>query len=161
MKSKAIQIITTYSLFLMAICVSTVSVAQTAKDKQAVKNVIAAFQDDFNEGTYKNVNNYTTTDWEHINPIGGQTIGRDAVLKELLPLHQTILKGVTMSTENTTIRFLAPTVAMVNVVHKIGDYELPAGVKHHDEHHMKTYIVVKKQGRWLLTLDQNNVIVPQ
>jgi uncharacterized protein (TIGR02246 family) len=152
-------IIKPFLLFLLAAFLSSSSFGQNSHDERLVKNVVLAYQDDYNDGRFKNVDSYTTEDWEHINPIGGITIGRDEVLKELLPLCQTILKGVSLTVESSTIRFVSPTVAIANVVHKCSDYEFPSGVKHHNERHMKTYIIVKKRDRWLLTLDQNTIIV--
>jgi uncharacterized protein (TIGR02246 family) len=146
-------------LIFLAIILSNTSFAQSSKDDQLVKNVVFAYQDDYNDGAFKNVESYSTEDWEHINPIGGITKGRDSVMGELRPLCQTILKGVTLTVESITVRFLSPTVAIANVVHKCNDYEFPAGVKHQNERHMKTYVIVKKQNKWLLTLDQNTIIV--
>ncbi|TWJ03174.1 uncharacterized protein (TIGR02246 family) [Mucilaginibacter frigoritolerans] len=146
-------------LIFLAIILSNTSFGQSSKDEQLVKNVVLAYQDDYNDGAFKNVESYTTKNWEHINPIGGITKGRDEVMKELRPLCQTILKGVTLTVESMTVRFLSPTVAIANVVHKCSDYEFPAGVKHQNERHMKTYIIVKKQNKWLLILDQNTIIV--
>ena len=106
-----------------------------------------------------NLRSYTTTDWVHITPVGRITKGRDEVMKELRPLCQTILKGVSLTVESSTVRFLSPTVAIANVVHTCSDYEFPQGVKHHNERHMKTYVIVKTRDGWLLTLDQNTIIV--
>ena len=148
-----------YLLFLYALIFSNTSFGQTSGDEQLVKNVVLAYQDDYNDGGFKNVESYTTKDWVHINPIGGVTKGRDSVMNELRPLCQTILKGVTLTMESIDVRFLSPTVAVANVVHKCSDYEFPQGVKHQNERHMKTYVIVKKQSKWLLTLDQNTSIV--
>ena len=146
-------------LIFLTSFVSGTSFGQNLQDEQSVKNVVLAYQDDYNDGAFKNAASYSTQDWEHINPIGGITRGRDEVLKELRPLTQTILKGVTLQVESITVRFLSPTVAIANVIHKSSDYEFPSGVKHQNERHMKTYIIVKKQNKWLLTLDQNTIIV--
>ncbi len=146
-------------LIFFIMILSNTSFGQSSQEEQSVKNVVLAYQDDYNDGAFKNVESYTTKNWEHINPIGGITKGRDSVMGELRPLCQTILKGVTLSVESITVRFLSPTVAIANVVHKCSDYEFPAGVKHHNERHMKTYVIVKKQNKWLLTLDQNTIIV--
>ncbi|HWZ03766.1 MAG TPA: hypothetical protein VNX40_09155 [Mucilaginibacter sp.] len=146
-------------LMFLAFILSNTSFGQSSKNEQLVKNVVLAYQDDYNDGAFKNVESYTTRNWEHINPIGGITKGRDSVMGELRPLCQTILKGVTLTVESIAIRFLSPTVAIANVVHKCSDYEFPAGVQHHNERHMKTYIIVKKQNKWFLTLDQNTIIV--
>ena len=147
-----------YLILFLIINFTNASVAQNSKNEQLVKNVVLAFQDDFNDGGFKNIEFYTTKDWEHINPGGGITKGREAVLKEIRAVHQTFLNGVTLTIESITIRFLTRTVAIADVVHKCSDYELPQGIKHQNERQRKTYLVVKKENKWLLTLDQNTII---
>ena len=71
-------------IFFTAI-LSNTSFGQSANDEQLVKNVVLAYQEDYNDGGFKNVESYTTKDWEHINPIGGITKGRDSVMNELRP----------------------------------------------------------------------------
>ena len=147
-----------YIILFFTLSFSNISIGQNLRNEKLVKIVVLAFQDDFNEGAFKNAEFYTTRDWEHINPGGGITKGREAVLKEVRAVHQTFLKGVSLTIESIAIRFLTPTVAVANVVHKSSDYELPQGIKHQNERQQKTYIIVKRQNKWLLTLDQNTVI---
>ena len=149
----------TYFTLLFTFALFHSCVGQNSRDEKLIKNVVLAFQDDFNEGGFKNVELYTTKDWEHINPAGGITKGREDVLKEVRAVHQTFLKGVSMTIESMTIRYLTRTVAITNVVHKMSEFELPQGVKHQNERQMKTYVIVKRQNKLLLTLDQNTVIV--
>ncbi|MEO7309723.1 MAG: SgcJ/EcaC family oxidoreductase [Chitinophagaceae bacterium] len=148
----------TYFILLLIVISSYSSFGQNSKNEQLVKNVVLSFQDDFNEGSFKNAKFYTTADWEHINPGGGITIGREEVLKEVRAVHKTFLKGVSITIESITIRFLTPTVAIADVVHKSSKYELPQGVKHQNERQMKSYVIVKRKKKWLLTLDQNTII---
>ena len=81
------------------------SLGQNSQNEQLVKNVVLAYQDDYNDGGFKNVETYTTKDWEHINPIGGLTRGRDSVMNELRPLCQTILKGVSFDKERIILGY--------------------------------------------------------
>ena len=148
----------TYFILFLTIIFSTSCFGQNSQNEQLVKNVVLAFQDDFNEGGFKNATLYTTADWVHINPGGGITKGREEVLKEVRAVHQTFLKGVLLTTESIAIRFLTPTVAIADVIHKSSEYELPQGVKHQNERQRKTYVIVKQKNKWLLTLDQNTVI---
>ena len=134
-----------YLIIFLILGFSKPSIGQNSRNQQLVKNVVLAFQDDFNDGGFKNIEFYTTKDWEHINTGGGITKGREAVLKEVRAVHQTFLKGVSLTIESITIRFLTPTVAIADVVHKSSDYELPQGVKHQNERQRKTYIIMKKQ----------------
>jgi uncharacterized protein (TIGR02246 family) len=147
-----------YLILFLILSFSNPSIAQNSRNEQSVKNVVLAFQNDFNEGGFKKAKFYTTKDWEHINPGGGITKGREAVLKEVRTVHQTFLKGVSLKIESITIRFLTSNVAIADVIHKSSDYELPQGVKHQNERQMKTYVIVKRKNIWLLTLDQNTII---
>lgn len=144
-------------LFPLVFC-SQFSFGQTIRDKQLVEKVITAFQDDFNDGTFKSANSYTTDDWQHINPSGGITKGRKQVLQEVRAVHQTFLKGVTMRIESLSIRFITPSVAIGDVIHKIDKFTTPDGTLHNNEKQIKTYVVVKQNGKWLLTQDHNTVI---
>jgi uncharacterized protein (TIGR02246 family) len=137
---------------------SLISKGQNSQDREAVKKVVIAFQEDFNDGSFKNAAAYSTTDWEHINPGGGIDKGRDSVLKTVRAVHQTFLKGVTMRIESMDIRFLTPDVAIADAIHSIDNYTTPDGAKHENERHIKTYVVVKKKGKWLLAQDHNTVI---
>ena len=137
---------------------SFVGKGQSSQDKEAIKKVVIAFQDDFNEGTFKNAEAYSTSDWRHINPGGGIDKGRDSVLLTVRAVHKTFLKGVTMQIESIEIRFLTTDAAIADVIHKVDTYTTPDGVRHENERHIKTYVVVKKKGRWLLAQDHNTVI---
>jgi len=58
-----------------------------------------------------------------------------------------------------TVHLITHDVALVNVIHKSDSYITPEdGMKHENEKQMKTYVVVKHNGKWLLALDQNTII---
>ena len=148
------------TFFLLAAInlISFVGKGQNSRDREDVNKVIAAFQADFNDGEFKNAEQYSTADWEHINPGGGIDKGRDSVLKTVRAMHQTFLKGVTMRIESMEIRFLTRDVAIADVIHQVDTYITPDGMKHEDERHIKTYVIVKKKQKWLLAHDHNTVI---
>ena len=50
-----------------------------------------------------------------------------------------------MTIETLTIQFINHSVAVVEVIHIIRNYELPKGVKHENERQIKTYIAVKQK----------------
>lgn len=145
-------------LLCAATLLSLLCGAQTARDEERVRQVIIAFQEDFNEGSFQQAPSYTTPDWEHIHPFGGRTSGREAVLKEVRAVHQTFLKGVTMRIDTMDIRFPTPEVAIAVVRHSITAYVTPDGVRHEGEQHIKTYVVVWAQGRWRLAHDHNTIV---
>ena len=70
-----------------------------------------------------------------------------------------MLKGVSITIESMTVHFVTPDVALVDAVHKSDSYVTPEdGVKHENERQIKTYVIVKRNGKWLLALDQNTLI---
>ena len=147
-------------LFLFAaglLCL--IGVARGSDDELLVREVVKSFVTDYNNGDFKNAPSYTTDDWVHINPGGGITRGRDEVLKEVRAIHKTMLKGVSITVDSMTVRFMTHDVALVNTIHTSDSYVTPEdGLKHENERQMKTYLVVKHNGKWLLALDQNTII---
>lgn len=57
--------------------------AKEPSDEIPVRHAIQAFYDAFNSHGFERASEFTTADWNHINPGGGPTRGRKAVLKEL------------------------------------------------------------------------------
>jgi hypothetical protein len=51
-----------------------------------------------------------------------------------------------------------PEVAVVTVTSRMSPYTFPNGVKHENEHHIRTFVVVKRSSRWLIMHDQNTTI---
>ena len=56
------------------------------------------------------------------------------------------------------IRFLTPEVAIADVVHKMDKYTTPDEMRHENERQVKTYVVVKRKGKWLLAQDHNTIV---
>jgi len=81
--------------FLIVITlVLVVPAAAQANDREAeVRSTIEAFYKAFNDGFTKGAD-YAAEDWNHINPFGGRTRGREAVLKEVREVHQSFLKFI-------------------------------------------------------------------
>lgn len=133
------------------------ALAQTSSKETRVRRAVQSFYDAFNSHDFGSAADYTTEDWTHINPIGGWTRGRAAVVKELVEVHSTFLKGVSDTVEEISIRFATPDVAVVTVPSRVSTYTTPDGVKHENERQIRTFVVVKRTGRWLIMQDQNTV----
>jgi uncharacterized protein (TIGR02246 family) len=143
-----------------AICLTLVvsAVAQTPGNEKQVRQAVESFYAAFNTHGFERASEFTTEDWNHINPFGGWNRGRQAVLKELKEVHSTFLKGVSESIEDMSVRFATPDVAVVTVTSGISTYTTPDGVKHENERHIRTFVVLKRSGRWLIMQDQNTII---
>lgn len=148
-------------IFLCVVfCLSLIAGAcnQTSNQENEARQAVLSFYDAFNKHEFENVQNFTTEDWVHINPFGGETIGREAVLKELKEVHESFLKGVTASIDDVAVRSAAPDAAVVTVKNTMGTYTTPDGIKHENERQIKTFVVVKRNGRWLIMQDQNTIV---
>jgi uncharacterized protein (TIGR02246 family) len=120
-----------------------------------VRKTVQSFYDAFNSHDFGRVPEFSTEDWTHISPIGSWTRGRDAVLKELKEVHSNFLKDVTDTPEEMEIRFATTNVAIVTVPSKMSAHTTPDGVKRENQKQIRTFILVKRSGRWLIMQDQN------
>lgn len=134
------------------------AIAQTTSGEKQVRQAVQSFYAAFNAHGFVRAAEYTTEDWNHINPFGGRTRGRMAVLKELNEVHSTFLKGVSDTIEEMDVRFATPDVAVVTVTSRMSTYTTPDGAKHENERHIRTFAVVRRSGRWLIMQDQNTII---
>src|SRR5688572_24689235 len=105
----------------------------TPSEEQQVRQVVQSFYDAFNSHDFGRVEEFTTEDWNHINPLGGWTRGREAVLSELQEVHSTFLKGVSDTVEEMLVRFVSPDVAVVTVASRVSTFTTPDGVRHENQ----------------------------
>lgn len=132
--------------------------ALTGGPEKEVSEAVQSFYAAFNAHDFHHASEYTTEDWEHINPFGGRTRGREAVLKELREVHGTFLMGVTDTPETISVRLVTCDAAAVTVISRMSTYTTPDGTRHENERHIRTFVVVKRAGRWLVMQDQNTII---
>jgi uncharacterized protein (TIGR02246 family) len=137
---------------------STLVSAQTSASEKQVRQAVQSFYEAFNAHGFERAAEFTTEDWNHINPFGGRTRGRSATLEDLKQVHSTFLKGVSDTVAEMDVRFANPDVAVVTVTSSVSTYITPDGIKHENERHMRTFVVVRRNGRWLIMQDQNTII---
>jgi uncharacterized protein (TIGR02246 family) len=136
-----------------------VTFAQTdGRDEHAVRQTVESFYEAFRTHSFNKAENFATEDWNHINPYGGRTRGRAATLRELKEVHSTFLKGVSDNIEEMDVRFAGADAAVVTVTSLMTTFTTPDGVKHDNERHIRTFVVVKRNGGWAIMQDQNTVI---
>jgi len=66
-----------------------------------------------------------------------------------------------MTTDSMRVRFIVPDVALVTAYHSVDDFTTPDNVRHTGLQQIKSYVIVRQGGKWLLTLDQNTNIQRQ
>jgi uncharacterized protein (TIGR02246 family) len=117
----------------------------------AAREPVDLFSMAFNAHAIDNQADFTTEDWNNINPEGDWTRGRESVLRELRLVHATFLNGVSFTTENMTIRFATVDAAVVTATQSNSAFATPDGVAHEHQRAQITFVVVRRGGRWLLT----------
>ena len=133
--------------------------AQTdGRDEHAVRQTVESFYEAFKTHSFNKAENFATEDWNHINPFGGRTRGREATLRELKEVHSTFLKGVSDNIEEMDVRFAGTDAAVVTVTSRMTTFTTPDGVKHNEARHIRTFVLVKRNGGWAIMQDQNTVI---
>lgn len=140
---------------LLCSCASNPRENRESEVRAAVQEFYLSFDDGFTKPA-----DYATEDWYHINPYGGVDKGRDATLKTVREVHRTFLKGTTDRMKSIDIRFAAPEVAVATVTSETSAFTSPDGVRHDVEDHLRTFVIVKRGGRWLIMQDHNTTIVP-
>lgn len=123
--------------------------------EMSVRSTVQSFYDAFNSHDFSRVPEFTTEDWTHINPFGSWTRGRAAVLKELAEVHSTFLKGVTDTPDEIEVRFASSNAAIATVPSKMSPHATPDGARRENQKLIRTFILVKRAGQWLIMQDQN------
>ncbi len=143
---------------VISLCFAGGALAQNSGQETQVRQAVQSFYDAFNAHGFERAAEYTTEDWNHVNPFGGVTRGRAATLRDLHAVHATFLKGVSDTIEDMSVRFATRDVAVVSVISRMSTHTTPDGIKRENERHFRTFVVVKRGGRWLIMQDQNTVI---
>ena len=144
--------------FVLCLMFASRAIPQNKADENQAGESVKSFYAAFNSHDFSDARNYTAEDWVHINPFGGSTHGREATLKDLHEVHSTFLKGVTDKIDELTVRLVATDVAIVTVTSHMSTFTTPNGVKHDNQRNIRTFVVVKQNGLWLIAQDQNTRI---
>jgi uncharacterized protein (TIGR02246 family) len=106
-----------------------------------VRQVVEAFYAAFDNGFVDGASASATDDWNHISPAGLRIRGREAVLKQLVNVHTTFLKGVTDTIENMDVRFATPDTAVATVTSHVTTYTTLDGMTNTNERWIRTFVV--------------------
>ena len=141
-----------------ALMLLSAAIGQTKAEEKSVIDTVKRFYAGFDDGAFPRAEEYATDDWIHINPFGGRTVGREATLKDVRAVHSSFLKGVTDTPDSFEVKFVSSTVATVIVPSRLSTFTGPDGVKLENQKCIRTFVVVKKSGRWFIAHDHNTFI---
>jgi uncharacterized protein (TIGR02246 family) len=139
---------------------SGISAAHAADAREAaVLKPVMAFYRAFDEGFVKPAT-FATEGWNHINPGGGRTRGREAVLAEVRAVHKSFLKGATDTPLESDVRLAGRDAAVVTVTSVMSPYAMPGGPRVSGERHIRTFVVVRQGREWKVMQDHNTTVAP-
>lgn len=138
---------------IVSLAFPIVTRAQAPNPEAPVRQAVQAFYDAFNADGFDNAPSFTTADWNHITPIGGRTRGRVPTVAQLKLVHGTFLKGVSETIEHMDVRFATSDVAVATVTSRTSTFITPGGVRRENEQQIRTFVVVKRDARWLIMQD--------
>ncbi|RSK46866.1 SgcJ/EcaC family oxidoreductase [Hymenobacter rigui] len=155
----------TLLLLPAALLLATAAPAQTlpAPDDQAVRAVVDHIVLNWNNHQYQDMATYTTPDVHWVSMVGMWWQGREAVQLGHQVIFDRMYQGVKFVPGPVTVRAITPEVAIANLTCHVGAFYPPDGVnrgtnKMGDDENILTLVLVKQQGRWLLTAAQNTVV---
>jgi uncharacterized protein (TIGR02246 family) len=135
--------------------------AFSADDESAVRVVVNEFANSWNQHDMKAMHELDTEDVEWINVKGNYWQGKNTVYKGHTAIHKGMFAKQSMSVESTTVRSLAPTVAVVVATMHFSastdpryPWVLPAKTR-------GSYTMVKRNGAWKIVHFQNTLIDPE
>lgn len=133
-------------------------IGSDAKREQEIRDAVAAFYSAYSRN-FEGANDFAAEDWHHIGPSGGWTRGHAEVLRKVREVHSTYLRDAVDTVEAMSVRFATRSVAIATVTSRSTPFTTPDdGVVHAHDRNIRTFVVVKRRGRWLVVHDQNTLI---
>lgn len=142
-------------VFFAALFFQTQMSAQSGNAIEDARRAVQAFYVAYNAHDFDNLARFTTEDWTHIAPNGIVRHGRAEALESVRQAHATFLKGVTDTPEEVDVRLATPDVAIVTVRSRSSTFTTPNGIRNVNQARIRTFVVVKRDARWLIMQDQN------
>ncbi|MGA2850083.1 MAG: SgcJ/EcaC family oxidoreductase [Terracidiphilus sp.] len=153
-----------FAFIFVALIVSS-SMAQTptlaAADEAAIRAVLDRQIESWNHHDMKAYVADMTPDVEWINVVGMRWQGRDEVYRAHETYHQTIFKNRNLQPwKLVSIRAITPDVAIATTSGDADGYTTPDGRARPPSTSMLTYVLVHRDGRWMITEGHNTTVDP-
>ena len=130
------------------------------EDEEAIRKVIAGTTDAFNRHDAKAFTNFYTPDAELVTVRGERMKGAAEIERGLAAIFATRAKVVTLTTLDTTVRFIRPDVAVAHVTNELRGLASPEGEQLPAHRELSIRVLVKERGRWLVTAFHNTIVRP-
>lgn len=132
-----------------------------AADEKAIRDVETRWKNAWNSNDVPAMSRDFAPDVDAINLAGEWFKGRAPFAQSLEELHSDKAKGSVWQTEETTVKFLTPEIAVVHVLINSHGEHNPDGSPRPARHAILTRVEVKRGGQWLIVASQATNIVPR
>jgi uncharacterized protein (TIGR02246 family) len=133
----------------------------TAADEKAIRDIESRWEKAWNDNDVAAMTRDFAPDVDAINLAGEWFKGRAPFAKSIAELHSDKAKGSVWQTEQTSVKFLTPEIAVVHVlINSHGEHD-PDGSLRPARHAILTRVEVKRGGQWLIVASQATNIVPR
>ena len=130
----------------------------SSQDEAAVRAVVSEFTGAWNRHDMAAMHDLNTTDVEWVNVTANHWQGNPTVYKGHDALHRTIFAKTTMRVENTSIRAVAPDVAIAVATMKFAPVTIPSGQVIPELRTRGSFSMVRRGGAWKIAHFQNTTI---
>lgn len=134
-----------------------------AADEQAIRATVQQKLDNYQDHKFQNMAAYTTPEVSWVNIVGMHWQGRAQVQQAHQAVFDAIFRGVAFTPHELMIQPVTADVAVVRLRCDVGAFYPPDGVnrggnKQGDNQNLLMLVLVKRQGKWLLTAGQNTEV---
>ncbi|HKV05129.1 MAG TPA: SgcJ/EcaC family oxidoreductase [Candidatus Acidoferrales bacterium] len=133
----------------------------SASDQKAIREVESRWEKAWNEGDVAAMTRDFATDADAVNLAGEWFKGRAPFAQSIEELHADKAKGSVWQTEQTSVKFLTPEIAIVHVLTNSHGEHNPDGSLRPPRRAILTRVEVKRDGKWLIVASQATSIVPR
>ena len=130
------------------------------KDEEAIRKVIVGTTEAFSKHDAKAFTRFYTPDAELVTVRGERMKGAAEIEKGIAAIFATRAKAVTLKTLDVTVRFIRPDVAVAHVTNELSGLVSTEGEQLPAHRELSIRVLVKEQGRWLVTAFHNTVVRP-
>jgi uncharacterized protein (TIGR02246 family) len=128
------------------------------EDDQAVRKVVAGFEEAWNTHDMKALAKLFREDAEWVNVVGMHWHGRDEIMVAHTAFHQTSFKNHSYRTDAVETRSVAPGVAVAVATETFGSFTTPGGQVRPKSRDRLSYVLVKGPEGWRIAHGHNVVI---
>jgi uncharacterized protein (TIGR02246 family) len=133
----------------------------SAADEKAIRDIESRWEKAWNDNDVSAMTRDFASDVDAINLAGEWFKGRAPFAQSLSELHSDKAKGSVWQTEQTSVKFLTPEIAVVHVLINSHGEHNPDGSLRPARRAILTRVEVKRGGQWLIVASQATNIVPR